>query len=711
MTDGRDEPAELLRRAGLEVVEERETGALPPPRVAWRSVAAYDAVPTVSVRDDRPDRVAQLNAQWHRLAVAHGVLGGRGDGDGEFLVHVGGSRSGAQAWTRVRLTERWDLAGVLGDCPGRPEFITLSPNGTALLGATCEEYDVRLIAVDRFAERWEQAAIAAARETPQEREAAWAMLSWRIRPPERVRQAWADGLALNEAAPEDVLRRLLGRSAALFRRRKLPPAIVDAAVAHPDWRVRGRLAEAQPDLTAEQWAGLVLDEPDPERRYALAALAADRRAELTGTGYRRLAGDPDPRVRAEAAHFPGLPARLLSTLATDPDPRVRESACPYAWPHLDAPTRRELLADPDDGVRTAALLRHHEDHPIPRSVFAGLGPRVQAAARCLLDPELAEHLSHHGDPALRRALASNPHLAEHGDETPGTNCGQTPDADRDQTLNADCDQTSAALAPGLPRVLATLADDPDDQVRLAVSVRPELTEEQRASIRTDIDPHQARHALPWVAALHDDPDAMRRCAASSHLLVRSSVARARHLPPDVVTRLAHDEDHVVRLFLAESCDDAPADLLLEVWRWWTGSFSHPGRPRNHPNFSRRGLLRYAGDPVPRMRQLALDDPESTAALVESFSRDGAAEVRLRAAVDPRLSAASAVRLLDDPHERVRQAAAECPQLPARVLIRLLQNPETAHHAARNPALPVPVMHHLLDPATEARRRDSSQRAD
>ncbi|MFE5711817.1 hypothetical protein ACFQ7J_13505 [Streptomyces sp. NPDC056501] len=49
-----------------------------------------------------------------------------------------------------------------------------------------------------------------------------------------------------------------------------------------------------------------------------------------------------------------------------------------------------------------------------------------------------------------------------------------------------------------------------------------------------------------------------------------------------VERLAHDEDRVVRLFLAESCDDAPADMLLEVWQWWNGSFSAPGRPRTHP---------------------------------------------------------------------------------------------------------------------------------
>ena len=53
----------------------------------------------------------------------------------------------------------------------------------------------------------------------------------------------------------------------------------------------------------------------------------------------------------------------------------------------------------------------------------------------------------------------------------------------------------------------------------------------------------------------------------------------------------------------------------------------------HPNFPCHDLLRHAGDPNPRMRRLALDDPESTAAPVERFSRDGHEEVRHRAAAD------------------------------------------------------------------------------
>lgn len=227
-----------------------------------------------------------------------------------------------------------------------------------------------------------------------------------------------------------------------------------------------------------------------------------------------------------------------------------------------------------------------------------------------------------------------------------------------------------------------------------MSQRPELTEEQRADIRIDFDPRIHYSPLDWVMALHDDPEAMRRLAASSHPLVRRSVARAKHLPPDVVELLARDEDRVVRLFLAESCDNAPADMLLEVWLWWTGSLSCPDRPHGHPNFPRSDLLRYADDPNPRMRQLALDDPESTAELVERFSRDTDNEVRVRAATDPRLSVASAIRLLDDPHEQVRHAAARHPQLPARVLVRLLRDTDTAQEAARHPALPVDVMRQM-----------------
>ncbi|MEW2513622.1 hypothetical protein [Streptomyces sp. NPDC046870] len=94
---------------------------------------------------------------------------------------------------------------------------------------------------------------------------------------------------------------------------------------------------------------------------------------------------------------------------------------------------------------------------------------------------------------VRRALAANPGLGAHG--------------------------------------VAVLAEDPQGDNRSAVALCPDLTEEQRAAVRNDFDLTQMSRTLPWVEDLHGDADAMRRLAASSHPLVRRSVARVRRLPP------------------------------------------------------------------------------------------------------------------------------------------------------------------------------------
>ncbi|WP_194899413.1 hypothetical protein [Catenulispora pinisilvae] len=191
----------------------------------------------------------------------------------------------------------------------------------------------------------------------------------------------------------------------------------------------------------------------------------------------------------------------------------------------------------------------------------------------------------------------------------------------------------------------------------------------------DILPEQHTYALWWVAALHDDPDAMRQLAAHPNLLIRRSVARARHLPPEVVDRLGRDEDRIVHLFLSESCDDTPAEVLLGVWSWWSGSFSFPGRPRNHPNFPNTGLLKYADDPDPHWRLLALADEASTPELVDRFAADPEFDVRLEAARDPRISPAA--------------------------LVHLLLEERLATSAARNPSIPVPVMRSMIGLARDA----------
>lgn len=211
----------------------------------------------------------------------------------------------------------------------------------------------------------------------------------------------------------------------------------------------------------------------------------------------------------------------------------------------------------------------------------------------------------------------------------------------------------------------------------------------------DIDPDGQTTALWWIGALHDNAEAMRQLAASPKLLVRRSVARAAHLPEDVAALLARDEDRVVRLFLAESCDDAPPAMLLEVASWWDGSLSFPGRPRNHPNFPREGLLRYATDANPRLRALALDDPAVTGTLIEQLSLDPHPHVRMAASEDRRLSPDSLRHLTADPDQAVRWRAWMNPSLPADALVALLLDAHSAEYAAHNPLIPIPVMHHMI----------------
>ncbi|MFI8534862.1 hypothetical protein ACIGMX_32030 [Streptomyces aquilus] len=626
---------DLLTRAGLTVVEDTRPGSLFPPEAGWR-IARGVAAPVGAARE------ALDAAWWRRLR----------DADGEFLVAVLGYRIGGNdsLWTRVRHTGS-GVPGLTGD----PGFVALSLDGQVLLAELPVADGTRVTVLDRLPEQLEEAAEAAGCETEAERAEVWSAVPGRPAWPLH----WAEGIGSNPAATDELLIRLLDVEVG-FLHGCDRPAVLDAAVAHPDPQVRARPADTfRPKLTSDQWVRLVRAEPSPERRVFWAERARVWGAELPEDLYDDLLAGPS---RAQAAALPDLPAQHLPDLATDTDARVRKAAC-ARWQELAEPLRERLLTDTDHAVRTAALLAHHTRVPMPRAVFGALLDPQQALERCRLEPELEAELVKNGDTEARQALAANPTLS----------------------------------APGV----AALAQDPQDDIRSTVALRPDLSEEQRAAVRHDFDPTSMSYTLAWVEALHADADAMRRLAASSHPLIRRSVARAPHLPPDVVTHLARDEDRAVRLFLAESCEDAPGDLLLDVWRWWDGSFSHPGRPRSHPNFPRTGLLHHITDPSGRMRRLALDDPESTPADVAHLARDPEAEVRRRAAEDPRLSPADAVRLLNDPAAHVRDTVTRNPRLPARVLAGLLHDRDTAHTAVTNPAIPVPVLDRILAAAATA----------
>ncbi|WP_237525509.1 PE-PGRS family protein [Streptomyces sp. SID4985] len=685
MTGGDVALTALLRRAGLEIAGQGRVREARPVSAAWRPVITGDRGPTVAVPSDHLDLVAEVNRQWHRLATEHAVV----DTNGEFLISLAGQDCaccGHSRWMRVRLPEGAgrvdlagladpaglanpanpaDLAGLAGGSAaerGRPGFVAMSVDEQSVLGTTVEGDAVWLVSVDRFPAWLEASAKARAPESAEEREDGWDAVSrWTTASP-RLRKEWLGGLAMNPAAPASVLRRLLDAGPAdrvpyALIHRELPEEVVEAWIDHPEWRVRGSLAERW-SLTAEQRARLLLD-PDPHHRWIVLTTLADYGVTLPDATFDRLAADPSPRVRAELARLPALPARHLAKLAADPVTEVRLAAVVPAWPHLDAKAREALLADPDPGVRRQAVFRHHQSTPLSAADFDQLssdGDRERAVETCVLDRNLAETLAHGSDSALRGALARNPHLS--------------------------------------PDLVRLLAEDADPGIRWQISLRPDLTEEERSRIPVEFDPKARCRALSWVRELHDDEAAVRRLAISAHPLVRRSVACAKNLPTDVAERLARDEDFVVRLFLAENCAQAPAEVLLEMWASWNGYSA--ARMIEHPNFPRQDTLRYAEDTNPSLRTLALYDPDSTAELVERFSRDPDDGVRWRALRDERLSSASVVRLLDDPREWIRKSAAADPRVPARVLSPLLKEIDTAASAAQNPAIPEAVMHHLLD---------------
>ncbi|WP_151771900.1 PE-PGRS family protein [Streptomyces abyssomicinicus] len=644
----RNETEELLRRAGLEAVAPWRTEPVLSVRAAWRTVTGGGVPPSAEVPAGRP---AEADAAWNRLAAEAGILDAAGPGPhpAVFLVQAGGRPHGPRMWTRVRLASGAGPTGALGD------FVTLSLDGGTLIGVVTENGTTRLTVVDDVPARIRAAAEAdAAPRSAREQAAAWDALLGT--PPRHLPlDAWATGLAVHRDAPEALLLQLLERDPYLLYRR-LPPAVLAAALTHPDRKLRQDAFEQQP-LTREQRSGMILAETDERTRWVLALLAADRRDELTEEACERLATDPSTRIRLEAVRLTGLPVPLALRLAEDPEPTVRSFALLRAWAHLDDATRRSVLEDPRPEVRRPALLLHHREHPLPQAVFASEALDADALRSCLLADDLIDHVLRDGDPSQRAALADNP---------------RTP--------------TGRALR---------LTHDPDPHVRWNLALRADLTEEQRAAVEIDFDP-AVHHFLPlWIFDLHDDPEAMRRLAGSAHPLVRRGVARARRLPPDVVERLARDEDRVVQLFLAESCDDAPAEMLLRVAQWWTGSLSTPDRPRSHPNFPREGLRRFADHPEHRLRRLALDDPASTPGLVERLARDPHELVRIRAAEDPRLSAAGVALLLDDPSGAVRKAARRHPRLPLRRLLDLLRDPRTAAGAVSHPAIPEEVVRRMI----------------
>ena len=198
---GRDELVELLGRAGLEVVGDRRVEEVLPPRAAWRqSSRSRDRADRGRTRGPaRPGRrtecavaPAGVRARESSAGTASSSSTSRGDGTG----------CAPRRWTRVRLTGRLGPRRGAGRAAGAAGVPHPLAGRRRLVGATTEEYDVWLIAVDRLRERQE--------EPRRRRRGEPAGAGGRLgiaafepgpRPSGRLRESWAHGLALNPSTP------------------------------------------------------------------------------------------------------------------------------------------------------------------------------------------------------------------------------------------------------------------------------------------------------------------------------------------------------------------------------------------------------------------------------------------------------------------------------------------------------------------------------
>ncbi|GHJ08735.1 hypothetical protein TPA0907_31020 [Micromonospora humidisoli] len=137
------------------------------------------------------------------------------------------------------------------------------------------------------------------------------------------------------------------RSAA--RNRTLPTDAVLRLLDDQDSGVRTTMATHAPHLVDPTTAERIDREFRPDKKTAW------RPADLLTLPphtLRRLASDPDPRMRCLAPRDPDLPVETAEHLATDPDSTVRRAVAGH--PRLPVHVRRALLADPAEHVAKAA---------------------------------------------------------------------------------------------------------------------------------------------------------------------------------------------------------------------------------------------------------------------------------------------------------------------------------------------------------------------
>ena len=446
-----------------------------------------------------------------------------------------------------------------------------------------------------------------------------------------------------------------------------------------------------------------LDHYNHPARARLRGLAAN--PEIPADLLRRLVTERFKDVRFGLTVRDVWTAGQFGALATHPDSQVR---CTLAEAiYISAGQRATLVEDPDRTVlRTLALGPDHFvafsweplPAPLPGWAYERLWERDSRLAVFLLEnpwlpPELRERMNAGlkrpaagpapaGEPQAETPPADGPHAETPPADGPQAETppadgphAETPPSDRERAETGavsdnDWTRACAAAEPHLsPETVARLATDPSPQVRLAVSMRPELSEADRAAIDYHVGRDDRINPAVWAVETAD-PEQLRRCAHSGHIGLRRSAALNRHLTPELISVLAADTDFAVRLLLCEQHRDVPPETVLQTFLEATTMTR--GRLLSHPSLRRARLARLADSPDPQARALVARDPEASPEVLD--------------------------RLSHDPHSRVRSSVAADPRLlPARVL-ELFDDPATTGYAAVSPHLPTPLMEQILDGA-------------
>jgi hypothetical protein len=471
------------------------------------------------------------------------------------------------------------------------------------------------------------------------------------------------GLAVNPSAPPDVLLRLLADGPlparmVLCRDRVLTDELVDVVVAHPDPMTRSFLAR-NPHTDPAHRARLVDDQDWFVRTHVVGGPRPGDTPllPLPDEAVVRILTTYGSAELVEIEVLRQISVEMRKVMPDHPQAKVRR-LLPAPWQAWPAETREALLNDPDEKVRALAqsCLRHEDPDWVERELpDKACHARTMLLIQFALSRNVVERIIDDEEGAEERGMiAMNPHLP----------------ADAVVRLAADPDPTVreeiARRADLGPAELRALAVDPDPEVRLAASVHPALSEDERDAIDYEV-PMDACFGHEPEPVFPRDLDAVRRDAVSRHPMLRRAAARDHRLPADLVERLAADDDLGVRVLLAQNPPDAPPALLLRSFLEYTGR--ERGRLAARPGFPTAGLARFADHQDPQVRALAARDPETGAATVD--------------------------RLIRDADAAVRAAAAGHPSLPPQRLTELLDDEELAHRAAANPALPARTIESLI----------------